>query len=72
LSMIYKQFLALLKDEGVEEITCTGEAFDPHFHDAVMVVDSPDHQENTVVEELQKGYKLRDKVLRCSTVTVSK
>jgi molecular chaperone GrpE len=44
--MVYQQFLALLKEEGVEEIVCRGEAFDPHIHEAVMVVDSPDHGEH--------------------------
>jgi molecular chaperone GrpE len=71
LEMVYQQFLALLKEEGVEEIVCRGEAFDPHIHEAVMVVDS-EAGENTVVDELQKGYRLGDRILRCSMVTVSK
>jgi len=71
LEMVYQQFLALLKEEGAEEIVCRGEAFDPHIHEAVMVVDSGD-EENTVVDELQKGYRLGERILRCSMVTVSK
>ena len=72
LEMIYRQFWAVLKEEGVEEISCTGENFDPHIHEAVMQVDSPEHDENVVVDELQKGYRLKEKILRCSMVTVSK
>lgn len=72
LEMVHKQFLALLKEEGVEEIQCRGEVFDPHVHEAVMMVDSQEHGENTVVDELQKGYRLKDKILRCSMVTVAK
>ncbi len=72
LEMVHKQFMALLREEGVEEIACRGDDFDPHIHEAVMVVDSEEHGENTVVDELQKGYKLKDRILRCSMVTVAK
>ncbi len=72
LELIHKQFLSLLKEEGVEEIICTGEAFNPHIHEAVMQVDSEEHAENIVVNELQRGYRLKERILRCSMVTVAK
>jgi molecular chaperone GrpE len=69
---IHRQFQDLLREEGIEEILCRGEAFDPHIHEAVMQVDAEDYAENTVVEELQKGYRLKDRILRCPKVTVAK
>ena len=72
LQRIYRQFMDLLREEGIEEIFCTGEAFDPHIHEAVMQVDAEDYAENTVVDELQKGYRLKDRILRCPKVTVAK
>lgn len=70
--MIYKQFLTLFKEEGIEIISCKGEAFCPHSHEAVMQVETEDFPPNTVVEELQKGYRLKEKVLRASMVKVAK
>lgn len=70
--MIYKQLNETLEKEGLEPIQAEGETFDPHIHEAVMQVDSPDHQENIVVEELQKGYKFKGKLLRPSMVKVAK
>ncbi len=70
--MIYKQFLTLFKDEGIEIISCKGEAFCPYSHEAVMQVETEDFPPNTVVEELQKGYRLKEKVLRASMVKVAK
>lgn len=72
LKRIHRQFMDLLREEGIEEILCTGEAFDPHIHEAVMQVDAGDYAENTVVDELQKGYRLKDRILRCPKVTVAK
>lgn len=69
---IYRQFLDLLREEGIEEIQCMGEAFNPHIHEAVMQVADENYAENTVVDELQKGYRLKDRVLRCPKVTVAK
>lgn len=70
--MILKQMQNVLTKEGLTSINALGETFDPNLHDAVMQVDSEDYPENTVIEELQKGYYLKDKVLRPSMVKVSR
>lgn len=70
--MIYRQVYALLEKEGLKPIEAVGQPFDPNVHDAIMQVDSDEQPENTVVEELQKGYYLKDKVLRPSMVKVSR
>ena len=68
--MVKKQFEDALKSIGVEPIEAVGERFDPEKHNAVMTADS-DEDENTVLEEFQKGYIYRDKVVRHSMVKVS-
>ena len=67
--MIYNQLMQVLKSQGVEVIKTEGEEFDPNFHQAVMTDDN--FKPNMVVEELQKGYKLKDRVIRASLVKVS-
>ncbi|HBV88131.1 nucleotide exchange factor GrpE [Desulfosporosinus sp.] len=69
--MIYRQLQTALGKEGLKPIEAVGQPFDPNLHDAVLRVESDDHSENTVVEELQKGYYLKEKVLRPSMVKVS-
>jgi len=70
--MIFKQLKETLEKEGLETIEAEGKVFDPYIHEAVVQVDSSDHEENTVVEELQKGYKFRGKLVRPSMVKVAK
>ncbi|MEA4902289.1 nucleotide exchange factor GrpE [Desulfitobacterium sp.] len=70
--MILKQMKISLEKEGLKPIEAVGQAFDPNLHDAVLQVDSEEYPENTVVEELQKGYYLKEKVLRPSMVKVSR
>ncbi len=70
--MILKQMVNALSKEGLTAIEAVGQPFDPKLHDAVLQVDSEEHPENTVVEELQKGYYLKEKVLRPSMVKVSR
>ena len=69
--MIYNQLMQVLKSQGVEVIKTEGEEFDPNFHQAVMTVKDDNFKPNMVVEELQKGYKLKDRVIRASLVKVS-
>lgn len=69
--MIYRQFESVLQAEGLTAMNSVGEAFNPEFHQAVMQVESDEHEEGIVVEELQKGYMLKDKVLRPAMVKVS-
>ncbi len=71
IQMINRQLKEILQKEGLQPIECQGEPFDPHCHEAVMVEKSSAYPPNTVLEELQKGYRMRDKVLRPSTVKVS-
>ena len=69
--MIYNQLMQVLKSQGVEVIKTEGEEFDPNFHQAVMTVKDDNFKTNMIVEELQKGYKLKDRVIRASLVKVS-
>jgi len=69
--MILRDFYATLKDAGLEEIEAEGETFDPKLHQAVMKEPRDDVEDNTVVEELQKGYLFKDRLLRASMVKVS-
>lgn len=70
IKMIKKQFDDVLSTIGVEPIVAVGNEFDPEKHNAVMTEDS-DEAENTVIEEFQKGYIYKDKVIRHSMVKVS-
>ncbi len=71
MNMVLGGIQAALKEEGVEEIKAVGEEFDPHLHQAVMQDNNPDYGSNIVVDELQKGYKLKDRVIRPSMVKVN-
>ncbi|WP_100406740.1 nucleotide exchange factor GrpE [Bacillus solitudinis] len=71
MEMVYRQLQDMLKSEGVEVIATVGEDFNPHLHQAVMQVEEEGFESNQVVEELQKGYKLKDRVLRPSMVKVN-
>ena len=70
--MILRNIQDVMKSEGVEEIEALGKEFDPMFHHAVMQEDSPEFKDNEVMLELQKGYKMKDKVIRPSMVKVCK
>jgi molecular chaperone GrpE len=69
--LIYKQLLEALGKHGVERIEALGKPFDPHVHQAVERVESSEHEDGTVVEELRHGYKLRERVLRPALVRVA-
>ena len=64
--MIFRQLQGILEQEGLKEMNSVGEPFNPDFHQAIMQVESDEHEEGIVVEEVQKGYTLKDKVLRPS------
>lgn len=70
--MVFKQFTGILEKEGLQKIECVGNEFDPYLHEAIMHVDHPDHDENTVVDVCKPGYCLHTKVIRPAMVTVSK
>nr|WP_281169045.1 nucleotide exchange factor GrpE [Tuberibacillus calidus] len=71
MEMVYRQLTEALKQEGVVKIEAEGQPFDPNKHQAVMQVESAEHDANTVVEELQAGYELNGRVIRPSMVKVS-
>ena len=70
--LIYKQMIDLLRKRGVTPIEALGADFDPNFHQAVIHETSPAHREGEVIEELQRGYMLGDKLLRPAMVKVAK
>jgi molecular chaperone GrpE len=70
--LIYAQFQEALRGYGLEEIQALGQPFDPLCHEALLEVEHPDQPPGTVVEEMEKGYRLRDKVVRPARVVVSK
>jgi molecular chaperone GrpE len=71
MELVYRQLKDALKNLGVEEIKSVGEAFDPQLHNAVMHIEDDSYGDNTVIDEFQKGYALKDKVIRHSMVKVA-
>lgn len=70
--MILAHIYEILKKNNVQAIKAQGEKFDPHLHEALMQAQTNEFPENTVMEELQKGYKIEDRVIRTSKVKVAK
>ncbi len=71
IELTISQFSKVFEKHGVELVTMEN-GFDPNFHEAVMKVDSPDHKEGEVVQVLQKGYKIKDRLLRSAMVSIAK
>ena len=70
-NVLYNQMFENLSKLGLEVIKAQGEEFNPNYHEAVMQTQTSEHPENHVIMELQKGYKLGDKVLRPTLVNVA-
>lgn len=70
LRLVQNQLNGCLERQGVERIEATGRDFDPNVHEAMLQVESPDHEHNQVVEEFEKGYLLNGRLLRPSKVSV--
>jgi molecular chaperone GrpE len=70
--MILAHLYDTLKEYGVKPIEAEGKMFDPHYHEALMQVEDKNLAEHTIVEELQRGYMLNDRVIRTAKVKVSK
>ncbi len=70
--LIYKQLQDALLKLGLQPIPAKGEHFDPHVHEAIEMVDSTDAKDQEVLEELQRGYKLKDRLLRPAMVKVAR
>lgn len=71
LDMVHKQLVGALAKHGVEPIAALGQPFDPNQHEAILQQPDADQPEGTVVAELVRGYKLKDRVLRPTKVAVS-
>lgn len=71
-AMIHSQLKSTLTDAGLEEVDATGKPFDPNMHEAVSQQESDKVAEGHVLQQLRKGYKLRERLLRPATVIVAK
>jgi molecular chaperone GrpE len=69
--LVERKLRGLLEAEGVRQIDALGQPFDPNLHEAVVYEETADHPDNQVIGELQRGYRLRDRVLRPSLVRVA-
>jgi len=72
IELIYQHLGELLAKEGLQPIEAIGQPFDPHQHEAILQVEDQEHPQEMVVNEIQRGYMLGDKLLRASRVVVSK
>ncbi len=70
--LIMKMLNKVMGDHGLQTIDPAGEAFDPEKHEAMTMLPSPDHDENTVIDVLEKGYQLHDRLIRPAKVVVSR
>jgi molecular chaperone GrpE len=69
--LVYENLMKALRAYGLETINALHEPFDPHVHEAVMQQPSEDYQPGTVIEEIARGYRLRDRILRPTKVIVA-
>ena len=72
LKMLHEQLLCCLKKHGVEMIDTAGKDFDPNVHEAMMQVESDEHEDSQVVSEFERGYLLNGRLLRPAKVSVCK
>jgi len=72
LQLLQEQLLCALEKHGVQKIECTDKEFDPNIHDALYQTDSSAHEENKIIDELEKGYLLNGRLLRPAKVSVCK
>lgn len=70
-ALILRMLGKVMSDHGLEEIDPVGETFDPEFHEAISLIPSPQHAENEVIDVVQKGYRLNDRLVRPARVVVS-
>lgn len=72
IELIHKQLQDALAKIGVQPVAAKGQQFDPRFHEAIEMVDTEDAIDNEVIDELQRGYKLKDRLLRPAMVRVAR
>lgn len=70
--LIMKMLTKVMGDHGLETIDPKGEVFDPEKHEAMTMLPSPEHDENTIIDVIEKGYKLHDRLIRPAKVVVSR
>ena len=72
IELIHKQLLDTLAKLGVHAVSAQGQPFDPRYHEAIEMVETSDAPDHEVIDELQRGYKLKDRLLRPAMVRVAK
>ena len=72
LEIVKKDLISIFKKNNIEEIAAIGKKLDPNFHQAMMEIEDNNKESGTIVQEIQKGYKMKDRLLRPSLVGVSK
>jgi len=72
IKLVQKEFHKVLEERGVEKIETEGKEFDPHFHEAVLAVETQDQPDGMIIEEIRAGYVLNDRLLRAAQVKVAK
>ena len=72
IEIVKKDLVSIFKKNGIEAIECTNKKFDPNFHQAMLEVEDNTKEAGTVIQEIQKGYLMKDRLLRPSLVSVTK
>jgi molecular chaperone GrpE len=72
IELIYRKLLSILESEGIQPMEAEGQPFDPNLHEAIMSEESDEHESGQIIEVLQQGYMLGDKVLRPAMVRVAR
>ncbi len=72
IEIVKKDLISIFKKNGIESINCINEKFDPNFHQAMLEIENSNKEPGTVVQEIQKGYMMKDRLLRPSLVGVAK
>jgi molecular chaperone GrpE len=72
IEIVKKDLISIFKKNGIEAIDCINQRFDPNFHQAMLEIESEDKETGIVAQEIQKGYMMKDRLLRPSLVGVSK
>ena len=72
IEMVHQQMRKALADAGLEEVEAAGKPFDPNLHEAISQIETAEVPEGQVVQQLRKGYKLRDRLLRPASVIVAR
>ena len=71
IELLYRELSDVLSRAGMTEVKAKGKVFDPHLHQAVETLESADHGDHEILEEFQRGYKFKDRLLRPSLVKVA-